>query len=97
MENVIFQNAGLQLVGTLHRPPHCSSNSLPGLILCHGFGGNSDGAGHPTLAQGLAEVGYIVLRFDFRGCGKSGGEPGRVIFAEEVEDLKAAITLILNA
>ncbi len=94
MEKVTFQSAGLQLAGTLHRPAGTGPNCVPGLVLCHGFGGNSDGAGHPILARGLAEAGYVVLRFDFRGCGASEGEPGRIIFEEEVEDLKAAVTFL---
>lgn len=94
VEKVAFESANLQLAGTLHRPAANRPGPLPGLVLCHGFGGNSDGAGHPILAQSLAEAGYVVLRFDFRGCGASGGEPGRVIFEEEVEDLKGAVTFL---
>jgi len=63
-------------------------------VICHGFGGNSGGAGYGILTRDLAGAGYAVLRFDFRGCGASGGEAGRVIFEEEVEDLKAAVTFL---
>jgi dipeptidyl aminopeptidase/acylaminoacyl peptidase len=93
VETVTFESAGRQLAGSLHRPVNGPA-PVPGLVVCHGFGGNSDGAGYRILTLGLAAAGYVVLRFDFRGCGASGGEPGRVIFEEEVEDLKAAVTFL---
>ena len=76
---VTFRSGDLQLAGSLHRPANVT-RPVPGLIICHGFGGNSGGDGYRILAQSLAGAGYVVLRFDFRGCGASGGEPGRVIF-----------------
>lgn len=93
VEQVSFQSRGLQLAGALHRPGN-GQGPAPALVICHGFGGNSAGAGYRILAQGLAGAGYVVLRFDFRGCGASGGEPGRVIFEEEVEDLEAAVSFL---
>lgn len=57
MEKVTFQSSSVQLAGTLHRPASNRAGAAPGLMLCHGFGGGSEGAGHPMLAQGLAEAG----------------------------------------
>jgi hypothetical protein len=42
----------------------------------------------------LGELGYVTLRFDMRGCGKSEGEFGRVICLEQVEDLRNALTFL---
>jgi dipeptidyl aminopeptidase/acylaminoacyl peptidase len=89
---VSFDSDGITLRGTLHLPE--GGGARPGIVTCHGFGGGSTGAGHPELAQALARAGYVVLRFDFRGCGASGGERGRVICMEEVEDLRNAITFL---
>lgn len=63
---------------------------------CHGFGGSRAGAGHPELARALVEAGDVVLRFDFRGCGESDGEPGRVLPEEEIQihDLRAAVDFL---
>lgn len=36
--------------------------------------------------------GYVALRFDYRGCGESEGERGRVIPMEEVSDARNAVT-----
>jgi hypothetical protein len=45
------------------------------------------------FCPGAERAGYTVLRFDFRGCGASDGEP-QLICLEEVEDLRNAITFL---
>lgn len=93
MEQAVeFSSAGFTLRGVLHAPEGAAAR--PALVLCHGFGGSCRGAGHPELARALAAAGYVVLRFDFRGCGQSEGERGSVIVAEEAEDLRAAIDFL---
>ena len=92
-QKVTFSSAGITLRGTLHVPDG-PPRPRPAIIQCHGFGGSSSGAGHPELARALERTGYTVLRFDFRGCGASDGERGRVICMEEVEDLRNAITFV---
>src|SRR5262249_51185722 len=42
----------------------------------------------------LSDLGYVVLRFDMRGCGDSEGEFGRVICLEQVEDTRSALTFL---
>ena len=88
-----FESAGITLRGSLHLPDGAAGPG-PAIVLCHGFGGNSGGGGHPEFARALRRAGYVVMRFDFRGCGASGGEPGRVICLEEVEDVRNAITFL---
>ncbi len=90
---VSFSSAGITLRGTLHRPDGVAGR-CPAIVQCHGFGGSSSGAGHPQLARALERAGYVVLRFDFRGCGSSEGERGRIICMEEVEDARNAITFV---
>jgi len=90
MEQAIsFPSDGLTLKGFLHVPD--GAGRRPGLVLCHGFGGSCRGAGHPELAKALEQAGYVVLRFDFRGCGQSEGKRGDVIVDEEIADLGHAI------
>ena len=50
--------------------------------------------GHPELAKALEQAGYVVLRFDFRGCGQSEGRRGDVIVDEEIADLRHAIDFL---
>jgi hypothetical protein len=94
MEQAIgFLSDGLALKGFLHVPD--AAGKRPGLVLCHGFGGSCRGAGHPELAKALEQAGYVVLRFDFRGCGQSEGRRGDVIVDEEIADLRHAIDFLI--
>jgi alpha/beta superfamily hydrolase len=64
------------------------------IIVLHGFGGTMAGAGGSNPAQYFCDMGYVALRFDFRGCGQSPGERGRVICLEEVEDARNALSFL---
>ena len=77
-QTIEFSSDGLTLQGVMH-VPDAAAGPRPALILCHGFGGSCRGAGHPELARTLEQAGYVALRFDFRGCGKSEGTRGNVI------------------
>jgi alpha-beta hydrolase superfamily lysophospholipase len=48
------------------------------------------------LANALADAGYLVLRYDKRGIGQSGGRPETAGLAEYAEDLRAAITFMVD-
>lgn len=88
---VSIPSDSLQLSGILH-VPEGAKGPLPAVVVSHGFGGNKDGETHVIEADLYASLGYVVLRFDFRGCGESGGQPGRVICQEEVADMRNVIT-----
>lgn len=60
-----------------------------GIVFCHGFGGIKD-VTPPGLADLLAQHGYTVLTFDYRGFGASEGLRGHVVPTEQVEDTVAA-------
>ncbi|MGH7032981.1 MAG: alpha/beta hydrolase [Stellaceae bacterium] len=92
-QDIGFSSDGLGLKGVLH-VPEGAIEPRPAIILCHGFGGSCRGAGHPELAQALQRAGYVVLRFDFRGCGQSEGARGSVICLEEVCDLRHAVDFL---
>ena len=67
----------------------------PAVIMMHGFGANRNGG--PAWVCGQLEAwGYVALRFDFRGCGDSGGERGRVIPMEEVADAHHALSYMAS-
>jgi hypothetical protein len=94
-EVVSFQSAGLRLHGVLGvpeglRPSECRS----AFIVLHGFGSNSESPTCLAPAKVLNEFGYVTLRFDMRGCGKSEGEFGRVICLEQVEDTGNALDFL---
>lgn len=88
---VSIPSDGLQLSGIFH-VPQGAKGPLPAVVVSHGFGGNKDGETHVIEADLYESLGYVVLRFDFRGCGESGGLPGRIICQEEVADMRNVIT-----
>ena len=92
---VTFPSAGLKLSGVVHIP----SGMRPGerraaFIVLHGFGSNKTSSNTMQPTKVLGELGYVVLRFDMRGCGESEGEFGRVICLEQVEDTRSALTFL---
>ena len=94
-ETVSFQSAGLRLHGVLGVPEGLRPGERRGAFLVlHGFGSNSESQNVLQPTSILSEFGYVMLRFDMRGCGKSEGEFGRVICLEQVEDLGNALNFL---
>ena len=92
---VTIPSAGLKLSGVVHVP----SGLRPGekraaFLVLHGFGSNKTSSNTMAPTKVLSEMGYVVLRFDMRGCGKSEGEHGRVICLEQVEDTRSALSFL---
>jgi uncharacterized protein len=92
-EPVSFRSADYRLAGVLHQPSD-ASGPRPAFLVLHGFGSNKNGGFAKIAATLLAELGYVVLRFDMRGCGESEGPRGRVICLEQVEDTKNALSFV---
>lgn len=66
----------------------------PVIIMAHGFGGLKEW-GLPAYAARFVQAGFAVVRFDYRGFGKSGGQPRRVVDGKaHVQDWLAAIDAI---
>src|SRR2546430_10860582 len=93
-ERVNFASDGLKLAGILHLPDAGPAERRAAFLVLHGFGSNKDGGGGTTVAKMLAGLGYAALRFDFRGCGESEGERGRVICMEQVKDTRNALSFL---
>src|ERR1700731_2138044 len=92
---VSFQSAGLRLHGVLSVPDGVRAGERrAAFLVLHGFGSNSESPTCITPARVLNEFGFITLRFDMRGCGKSEGEFGRVICLEQVEDTGNALDFL---
>lgn len=90
---VVFTSDSIQLSGAVRTPDHLRPGERrPAFIVLHGFGTNSNAKNVVGPCKMLADWGYVTLRFDMRGCGKSGGEPGRLICLEQVSDTKNALT-----
>jgi uncharacterized protein len=94
-EVVSFQSAGMRLHGVLGVPDGLKpSERRAAFLVLHGFGSNSESPTCIAPARVLNEFGYVTLRFDMRGCGKSEGEFGRVICLEQVEDTGSALNFL---
>ena len=96
-QRVTFLSDGLNLSGMLHIPPDLRPGEhRPAFLVLHGFGGNKEGGGTIVIAKRLAGWGYVTMRFDYRGCGESGGEPGRILCPDQVADTSNAVTYMAS-
>lgn len=80
-----------QHLGALYRP--CDDKNLPDrsellIVMVHGFPGHkaSNNDLYGDLEFLLADKGYHMLRFDFRGCGESDGKQEQFSIASAGED-----------
>ncbi|HZG15235.1 MAG TPA: alpha/beta hydrolase [Candidatus Bathyarchaeia archaeon] len=77
------------LAGTLHVPDHPVSvhHKWPLIIICHGFVGSRIGVDRLFVQAGrsFSAHDFMVLRFDYAGCGESEGDYGSYPFAGLVE------------
>lgn len=66
----------------------------PVIVMAHGFGGLRDW-GLAPFAERFVKAGFAVMRFDYRGFGKSGGKPRRVVDGKEhVKDWLSALDAV---
>jgi hypothetical protein len=92
-EKISFQSDGLKIAGLVDIPAdYKPGDRKPAFIVLHGFGGNKDGHGQAVVAAQFAKWGFITLRIDFRGCGDSEGEHGRIICLDQVADTRNAVS-----
>jgi dipeptidyl aminopeptidase/acylaminoacyl peptidase len=83
----------LKLKGVLTTP---ESNSWPLVILCHGFLSHKDSSKYRQLAQIFAQESIATVRFDFRGCGESGGLLAESSISRRWRDLQRVIAMGLE-
>lgn len=89
--DVTYDSDGVRLAATFYAKDD-GAGKMPGIVLGHGFAG----ARYPKMSAYLANLGYGVLSIDFRGYGLSGGERGRVIPSEQVNDFRNSVTYLAS-
>lgn len=95
-EDVRIPANGFSLAGTLSKPVDARGR-LPAVVLLSGAGltdRDESIAGiaiFGQLAEALADAGFLVLRYDKRGIGQSGGRADVATLADFAEDAKAAV------
>jgi uncharacterized protein len=100
-ESVRFQANGFSLAGTISKPS-APSGLMPAVVLVGGSGPTDRDetvAGIPIfgqLAGALADSGFLVLRYDKRGIGQSGGRPESATLNDYAEDLRGAVRYLSN-
>jgi len=93
--SLTFASDGLDLSGVLHVPEdRRPEERRAAFLVLHGFGGNKENASAITITEQLVRWGYVAMRFDFRGCGESGGQRAWILCHDQVEDTRSAITYI---
>jgi uncharacterized protein len=99
-EQVKIPANGFSLAGTLSKPAGAASKPLPAVVLVGGSGPTDRDElsyGIPILGQlaaAVADAGFIVLRYDKRGVGQSGGRLESAGLADYAEDLRAAVKFV---
>jgi len=95
-ESVTIPATGFNLAGTITKPANATT-PLPALILIGGSGPTDRDetvAGIPVfgqLARDLVANGFIVVRYDKRGVGQSGGRAESVTIADYAEDARSVL------
>lgn len=89
-----------ELAATIHYPEgsgKTGSGRWPLVIICHGFVGSRIGVDRLFVkaARELRELGYMVIRFDYAGCGESTGNYGGGGLASLVAQTRRVIDFCL--
>jgi pimeloyl-ACP methyl ester carboxylesterase len=101
-EPVRIPAVGFTLAGTLSKPVEAAApgQRWPAIVLVGGAGSadrDETVANIPIfgqLAGALADAGFLVLRYDRRGVGQSGGRPEAATIVDYADDLRAAVRLM---
>lgn len=78
-----------RLAAVLHLPD--GRVPFPFLVAAHGLGSSKDSEKYVLIAERFSEAGIATCRFDFQGCGESGGVFADTTVAGEIEDLTAVV------
>ena len=91
---VSFYSEGVKLAGDLFLPADVKQGDRrAGIVLCHGYTGVRS-IYLPDNARVLAEAGYVVMSFDYKGWGDSEGPKSRLAPYSRVADVQAALTFL---
>jgi len=101
-ETVKIPSNGFSLAGTLSKPAGATAAKLPAVVLVGGSGTTDRDEvrfGVPIfgqLAGAIADAGFIVVRYDKRGVGQSGGRLEAATLADYADDLRSAVAFLAD-
>ena len=96
-ERINIPSNGFTLAATVSRPAGSTATKMPAVVLVGGSGPTDrDGIafGIPILGElagALADAGFMVVRYDKRGVGQSGGRAESATLTDYAEDARAAV------
>jgi hypothetical protein len=99
-EQIHIAGNGFTLAGTMSLPKEPIAGKRPAVVLVGGSGPTDrDGLafGIPILGEiagALADAGFIVVRYDKRGIGQSGGRAESASLNDYAEDVMAAVKML---
>jgi dipeptidyl aminopeptidase/acylaminoacyl peptidase len=83
-ERIELQSKHNKIVALLRLPGRMRS---PCVILCHGLLSSKDSAKYVLMSEVFCLRGLATVRFDFHGCGESGGELRKTTLSIRLENL----------
>ncbi|ARN75266.1 alpha/beta hydrolase [Oceanicoccus sagamiensis] len=93
-KEITLWSEGVRLQGDIYKPKNLQpGDKLPGILLVHGWGGVKQ---HLQRAYGpqFAELGFIVLAFDYKGWGESDGP---LLVPEALQPIEVSADIDLKA
>lgn len=91
LKEIEIENKGTKLSAVLHIP---DVYNPPAIVISHGFTADKNKPLLVACADELENKGYVVLRFDYRGHGKSSGLFEKMTIGGKIDDLTTAINFI---
>jgi len=85
MEEIEIPAGDTVIRGTLHTPQHMRPEAC--IVTCHGLLASRQSPKAVMLGKFSEKVGFGCFRFDFRGCGDSGGRFEDSVSSQRSEDL----------
>ena len=91
---------GFSLAGTISKPEDAGIKPLPAVVLVGGSGPadrDENVFNIPIFGQvagSLADAGFLVVRYDKRGIGQSGGRAESAALADYAEDVRAVVKYV---
>lgn len=98
--HIVIGHEGEEITASIHYPSSDKKHNegrckdrVPLVIICHGFIGSRVGVNRLFVetARNLAADGYLVIRFDYIGCGESSGSYGKHSVDSMIAQTKAVI------
>jgi dipeptidyl aminopeptidase/acylaminoacyl peptidase len=83
---------GVKVAAVLHVPD--GAGPFPCLVASHGLGSSKESDKYLQVADACTSAGIAACRFDFRGCGESGGRFDETTVAGEIADLQAVLAAV---